>query len=172
MAVQSAIEKFGFHCTVVELGCVETLESISEDEVKMIKAELLKSGLEVMENKRRILTERIKNTVVEMVYYADCQLKVNFSDYLSSKLKYDYTYLANTFSTEEGITIEHFIILHKVHRIKELIGYDELNLTEISFKLNYSSVAHLSAQFKKITGITPSDYKHCGYKTQVPLESV
>lgn len=172
MVVRLALEKFGFHCSVLELGFVETVESITADQLKMIKSELLKAGLEIMDNKKRILIERIKNAIVEMVYYSESKLKTNFSDYLSAKLNLDYTYMANMFSEAEGTTIEHFIILHKIHRIKELIIYNELNLTEISWKLNYSSVAHLSAQFKKITGTTPSYYKHCGYKTQIPLEQV
>ena len=107
-----------------------------------------------------------------MVHYSEYQLKTNFSDYLSSQLNFDYTYLANIFSENQGTTIEHFIILHKIQRIKELMENDELNLTEISWKLHYSSVAHLSTQFKKVTGVTPSYFKHFERKNQIALENV
>jgi AraC-like DNA-binding protein len=167
MVVKMELEKLGLHCTLVELGQVETLENISADQIKKIKSGLSKSGLELMDNKKNILIERIKNTIVEMVHYSDCQIKTNFSAYLSSKLNLDYTYLSNTFSAIEGITIEHFIILYKIKRIKELIVYNELSLTEISWKLNYSSVGHLSAQFKKVTGVTPSYFRHLECKARV-----
>ncbi|HWZ04031.1 MAG TPA: AraC family transcriptional regulator [Mucilaginibacter sp.] len=144
----------------MELGKVETLETLSEDQLIKIKNALLKSGLELINNKKSILVERIKNTILNVVYNSECQVKINFSNYLSEELKHDYTYLANTFSDEEGFTIEQYFILTKIQRIKELISYNELSLTEISWKLNYSSVAHLSTQFKKVTGITPSLFKH------------
>jgi len=172
MIVKQELDKLGLHYTLLELGRVEILENISSEQIGIFKTELLKSGLEVMDNKKCILIERIKNTIVEMVRYTDFQLKINFSDYLSAKLDYDYTYLANIFSEIQGTTIEHFIILHKINRIKELISDDELNLTEISWKLNYSSVAHLSSQFKKVTGITPSSFKHLDRKNLVAIENV
>jgi AraC-like DNA-binding protein len=125
-----------------------------------------------MDDKRAMLIEKIKNVIVEMVHYTDELPKVNFSDYLSEKLNYDYTYLANLFSETEGTTIEHFIIMHKIERVKELIIYDELNLTEIAWKLHYSSVAHLSNQFKKITGLTPSFFKSLKHKKRRTLEKV
>jgi YesN/AraC family two-component response regulator len=160
MVVQLELLKLGLNCTVVELGRVQTVEPISDEQLININIALLQCGLELMGNKKSILIEKIKNVITEMVYYSDYQLKTNFSDYLSKKLNFDYTYLANIFSEEQGSTIEHFIILNKIQRIKELIGYNELNLTEISWKLHYSSVAHLSAQFKKVTGVTPSYFKH------------
>ena len=172
MVIRMELEKLGLHCTLIELGKVETLESISSDQIKKIKIGLLKSGLELMVNKKSILIEKIKSVVVEMVRYSDCELKINFSVYLSSKLNLDYTYLANTFSAAEGTTIEHFIILNKINRIKELIEYDELNLTEISWKMHYSSVAHLSAQFKKVTGVTPTYFKQVECKNPVVLENL
>src|SRR5579862_3648406 len=112
-----------------------------------------------MDDKKAMLIEKIRNVIVEMVHYSDDVPRVNFSDYLSEKLNYDYTYLANLFSEVTGITIEHFIIAHKIERVKELLLYDELNLTQISYKLNYSSVAHVSNQFKKVTGLTPTFFK-------------
>lgn len=172
MIVKSELEKLGLHTKIVELGYAETIESISAEQILVIKKALLKYDLDLLDNKKDILIEKIKNAIVEMVHYSDCSLKTNFSAYLSSKLNLDYTYLANTFSAEQGTTIEHFIILHKILRIKELIGYNELNLTEISWKLHYSSVAHLSAQFKKITGITPTYFRQSVYKTPARLEQV
>ncbi len=160
MIVRIEFEKIGLYCTSVELGAVEILDFISDKQLQMIKVAMQKCGLELIDNKRSILIQKIKNVVIEMVHYSDCDLKINFSNYLSSELNLNYTYLANIFSETEGITIEHYMILHKIKRVKELIGNDELNLTEISWKLNYSSVAHLSNQFKKITGITPSAFKH------------
>lgn len=172
MIVKSELEKLGLHTKIVELGFAETTENISDEQMRLIKRALLNYDLDLLDNKKDILIEKIKNAIVEMVHYSDCSLKTNFSAYLSNKLNLDYTYLANTFSTEQGTTIEHFIILNKILRIKELIGYNELNLTEISWKLHYSSVAHLSAQFKKITGITPTYFKQSVYKTSPPLEQI
>src|SRR6476620_10617282 len=112
-----------------------------------------------MDNKKSMLIEKIKSVVIESIHYSEEQLQINFSKYLSEKLNYDYTYLSNLFSEVQGTTIEHFIIAHKIERVKELLVYDELNLTAIAWKLHYSSVAHLSNQFKKVTGLTPSHFK-------------
>jgi AraC-like DNA-binding protein len=125
-----------------------------------------------MDDKRAMLIEKIKNVIIEMVHYTDELPKINFSDFLAEKLNYDYTYLANLFSETEGTTIEHFILLHKIERVKELIIYDELNLTEIAWKLHYSSVAALSNQFKKITGLTPTFFKSLKHKRRSTLENV
>lgn len=160
MVVKAELEKIGVYCISVEVGKVETLNPLSVEQMKNFKTALLNAGLELMDDKKNILTEKIKTVILDMVNYSDQQLKTNFSDYLSSKLNLDYTYLANTFSELEGITIERFIIMVKIRRVKELICDNELNLTEISWKLHYSSVAHLSTQFKKVTGITPSHYKY------------
>lgn len=159
MIVELELKKLGLHCIAITLGKAEVIGIISEEQTEKIKIALLQSGLELIENKKRILIEKIKNIIVEMIHYSENQLKTNFSDYLSSKLNYDYTYLANIFSEEQGITIEHFIIANKIQRVKDLMYSNEYNLTEISWKLNYSSVAHLSTQFKKVTGITPSHFK-------------
>jgi YesN/AraC family two-component response regulator len=172
MVVQLELLKLGLNCTLVELGRAETVEIISAEQIDKINIALLQCGLELMGNKKSILVEKIKNVIIEMVYYSDYQLKTNFSDYLSKKLNFDYTYLANIFSEEQGSTIEHFIIFNKVQRIKELIGYNELNLTEISWKLHYSSVAHLSTQFKKVTGVTPSHFKHLERESHTLLANV
>ncbi len=158
MIVRLELEKLDVHFKEVVLGKVLIGEMLSATQIEQIKQALSASGLELIENKKCILIERIKNVVIEMVYN-DIQIKTNFSDYLSIKLDLDYTYLANIFSESEDTTIERYIIRHRIQRAKELITYNELNLTEISWKLNYSSVAHLSTQFKKITGITPSHFK-------------
>jgi AraC-like DNA-binding protein len=172
IAVKEVLRNLGLHFILVDLGEVEIMEDISVGQREQLKIALLKSGLELMDDKRSILIEKIKNTIIQMVHYTDSTLKVNFSDFLSEKLNYDYTYLANLFSEVQGTTIEHFIISHKIERIKELIIYDELNITEIAFKMNYSSVAHLSNQFKKVTGLTPSHFKQMKDKKHNPIEEI
>lgn len=172
MVVKEAFKKLGLHYVTINLGEVKVLEPISAKQREQLKSLLFKSRLELMDDKRAILIERIKCVIVEMVHYTDDLPKTNFSDYLSKKLNHDYTYLANIFSETQGITIEHFIITHKIERVKELIIYDELNLTEIADKLHYSGVAHLSSQFKKITGLTPSYFKTLKNKKLTMLEDV
>ena len=172
MAVKEELKKLGLHFILVELGEVDIMEDLSLEQRVELKAGLLNSGLELMDDKRAVLIERIKNAVVEMVHHSDEMIKVNFSDYLSEKLNHDYTYLANLFSEIQGVTIEHFIINHKIERIKELIIYDELNITEIAWKMNYSSVAHLSNQFKKVTGLSPSHFKQMKDKRRNQIEDI
>lgn len=172
MVVKAELEKLGLHYEYVDLGEVVIKEDITDEQRQQLNAALLMSGLELMDNKKAILIERIKNVIVEMVHYEDEIPKIKNSAYITQRLKHDYTYLATLFSETTGMTIEHFIILHKIERIKELLLYDELNLTEISYKLNYSSVAHLSNQFKKITGLTPSFYKTLKNKRRIPLENL
>ena len=172
MAVKIELERLGLHHLTVELGEVEVMEEMTAEQRSELKTALLRSGLELMEDQRAILIERIKNIIIEMVHYSEDFPKINVSFYLSSKLNHDYTYLANLFSEVTGITIEHFIIAHKIERVKELLMYDELNLTEISYKLSYSSVAHLSMQFKKVTGLTPTFFKHLKNKKLRTLDDV
>jgi AraC-like DNA-binding protein len=172
MAVKSELEKLGLKYTSVELGEVVLEREISSEQRNQIKTGLKKSGLELMDDRKSILIEKIKIIIIELIHYSDYSLKVNLSDYLTSKLNYDYTYLANLFSEVQGTTIEHFFIFHKVEQVKELLVYDELNLKEIAFKLHYSSVAHLSNQFKKITGLTPSHFKKLKHKRRRSLEGL
>ncbi len=175
MVVKSELDRLGLHYGIVELGEVDIKEDISDEQRDLLRLALLRSGLELMDDKKAILIEKIKNVIVEMIHYHDevGPLKVNFSDYLSEKLQHDYTYLATLFSEVTGITIEHYIISHKIERVKELLLYDELNLTEIAYKLNYSSVAHLSNQFKKVTGLTPTYFKQLKqYKRRISLENL
>jgi AraC-like DNA-binding protein len=172
MMVKEELKKLGLNYIIVDLGMVEILEDITQEQREQLGKNLLKSGLELLEDKKSILIEKIKNLIIEMIHYSDELPNINYSDYISEKLGYDYTYLANTFSEIKGITIQQFIIIHKIERVKELILYDELNLTEISYKLNYSSPAHLSNQFKKITGLTPSFYKQMKLKRNKNLENM
>ncbi len=170
--VKEELIKLGFHHFDVGLGVVEIHEKISEEQRSLLGKNLLKSGLELLENKKSILIEKIKNLIIEMVHYEDELPQMNNSDYISEKLGYDYTYLANIFSEVKGMTIQQFIIRHKIERVKELLLYDELSLSEISYKLHYSSAAHLSNQFKKVTGLTPSFFKKLKEKRDQNLENL
>lgn len=172
MKVKEELHKLGLHYVILDLGMVEILEDITEKQREQLKENLLKSGLELMDDKRSILIEKIKNVITEMIHHSDELPKENYSNYISRKLDYDYTYLANIFSEVKGITIQQYIINHKVEKIKELLLYDEFTLSEISYKLHYSSVQHLSNQFKKITGLTPSYYKQLKKKRYQNLENV
>lgn len=173
MVVKAELDKLGIQYKTVDLGKVEILqEKITDEERDQLKTVLLKSGLELMDDKKATLIEKIKNVIIEMVHYADELPKTKKSEYISKKLHYDYTYLANLFSEATGTTIENYIIAHKIERVKELLLYDELNLTQISYKLNYSSVAHLSNQFKKITGLTPTYFKKLKDKRRIALENI
>jgi AraC-like DNA-binding protein len=172
MIVKSELEEFGLHFILVDLGEVEIMEDISEEQRKLLNMNLEKSGLGLLEDKKRVLIEKIKNIIVELVYYSEQQPKVNLSDFLSGKLNYDYTYLANLFSESQNITIEHFFLSHKIERVKELLVYNEITLSEIAFRLHYSSVAHLSNQFKRMTGLTPSSYKNIRLKRRQASENL
>lgn len=172
MMVTEEFRKMGLQPISVDLGVVELAEAITTEQRAMLSESLLKSGLELLDDNRSILIERIKNIITEMIYYTDELPTTNYSDYISEKLNYDYTYLSNIFSEVKGITIQQFIILNKIERVKELLLYDELNLTEISYKLHYSSVAHLSNQFKKITGLTPSYFKKMKKSRRNNLENL
>jgi len=172
MMVKEELKKLGIWYVVIDLGVIEILEDITSEQREQLKINLQKSGLELLDDRRSILVESIKNVIVEMIHYSDEAPKVNYSDFISEKLGYDYTYLANVFSEVKGITIQQFIILNKIERVKELLLYDELSLTEISYRLHYSSLAHLSNQFKKITGLTPTFYKGIANKRRGNLEDV
>lgn len=172
MVVREELKKLGLHFILVELGEVEIMENISAEQQMQLKEALNHSGLEIIDDKRAVLIEKIKIVITEMIHYSDELPKVNYSDYISEKLNYDYTYLSNLFSEVRGITIQQYIIIHKIERAKELILYDELNLTQISYKLHYSSVAHLSNQFKKVTGLSPSHFKKLKDRRRSPIEQI
>ncbi|WP_136152406.1 helix-turn-helix domain-containing protein [Flavobacterium sangjuense] len=172
MLVKEELKNLGLHHTSVELGVVEIMEDLSNEQRAKLKAALLESGLELMDDKKAMLIEKIKIVITEMIHYNDELPKVNYSEYISKMMDYDYTYLANIFSEVKGVTIEHYIIAHKIEKVKELLLYDELNLTEISYRMNYSSVSHLSTQFKKVTGLTPTFFKNLKDKKRINLDDV
>jgi AraC-like DNA-binding protein len=159
----------GLHYTTVELGEVEITDKITDNQLKNLGDALELTGLELMNDNKKILVEKIKTIIIELIHYNDEQIKLNLSDYLSEKLNHNYTYLSNLFSEVKGTTIEQFYLAHKIERVKELLVYDELNLTEIAWKLHYSSVSHLSNQFKKMTGLTPSHFKNLKNKRRAAL---
>lgn len=169
MVVANELDKLNLKYKHIELGSVDLFEGLTPLEHETLRINLAKSELELLDDKRAILIEQIKNVIIDMIHYSDEIPKVNYSDYISEKLEYDYTYLSNIFSEVKGITIQQYIILNKIEKIKELLLYDQLNLTEISYKLHYSSVAHLSNQFKKTTGISPSFFKKMKLKRKINL---
>jgi AraC-like DNA-binding protein len=172
LIVMTELRRLGIRGVVVDLGVAEIVGDITDDQRSRLSKNLLTSGLELLEDPKSILVERIKNVITELIHYSKELPLQNYSDYISEKLQYDYTYLSNVFSAVNGMTIQQFIILNKVERVKELLLYDELNLTEISYQMHYSSVAHLSSQFKKVTGLTPSYFKKVTHTRQQNLENL
>ena len=172
MVVKAELEKLGLHYVEIKLGEANVIEAIEPEQLTQLDIALKKSGLELMDNKKSILVEKIKKAIIELVHYSEEQIKVNLSDYLSEQLNYDYTYLANLFSEVKGTTIEKYYLAHKIEKVKELIVYDDLNLTEIAYRMHYSSVAHLSNQFKKITGLTPTHFKMLKNKRRTSIDDV
>lgn len=172
MVVKDELTRLGLHYTIVELGEAEIMETLSDSQRDQVRSALLKSGLELMDDKKSVLIQKIKNVIIDLVHYSEEPLAINLSEFLSQKLTRDYTYLANLFSEVQGITIEKFFITHKIERVKELLVYNELNLTEIAYKMHYSSVAHLSTQFKKMTGLTPSHFRKLKDKRRSMLEDL
>lgn len=160
LLVEEELKRVGIYGAKVDLGVVELIFPVSKVQHDELQKRLNDSGLELLDDKKSILVEQIKNLIVEMVHYSEDIPIVNNSDFIAEKMGYNYTYLSNLFSEVKGITIQHFYILHKIERAKEFLIYNDLSLTEIAFRLNYSSVAHLSNQFKKITGLTPTFFRH------------
>jgi AraC-like DNA-binding protein len=172
LIVKEELRNLGLFCAIVGLGAVEILEEVSETQLESLRKKLFSWGLELQNDKKSFLAEKIKGVIDDMISVSDEPLKINYSDYISGKRDYDYTYLSNLFSEVNGITIQHYIIVLKIEKAKELLRYNDLNLTEISHKLHYSSVAHLSNQFKKITGLSPSLYKHSRRKHAAQLHNL
>ena len=169
MVVKSELEKIGIHYSAVELGEVELVDSITKDQLETLSAALKLTGLELMEDNKKILVEKIQTAIISLIHFTDDQIKTNLSDYLSEKLNHNYTYLSNLFTEVKGNTIEQFYLANKIEKVKELLVYDELSLTEIAWKLHYSSVSHLSNQFKKMTGLTPSHFKNLKNRKRTAL---
>ncbi|MBP6302800.1 MAG: helix-turn-helix transcriptional regulator [Bacteroidia bacterium] len=172
LAVKEELKKLGLHYVIVDLGEVEIMENLGPEKLQQLKSGLNSTGLDLMDDKKSILIEKVKNIITEMIHHSEIVPKTNYSDYISEKMNYDYTYLSNIFSEVKGITIQQFIINHKIEKVKELLLYGELSLTEISYRLHYSSVAHLSNQFKKMTGLSPSQFKQLKNNRRIPIEEI
>lgn len=172
VTVATELKKMGLLYSSLELGEVELIHDITAEQRLQLSKVFHRYGLELMEDRNAILVEKIVTIIVKMVHETDRIPEHNFSVFLTKELNQDYHSLSTLFSKTKGVTIEHFIILHKIERAKELIMYDELSLTEISYKLHYSSVAHLSNQFKKVTGLTPSFFKNIKNKTRKTIENI
>lgn len=172
MVVKSELEKLGINPSKIDLGEVTLDKPIGQTLIQQVKSILSTLGFELIDDKRSRLIEQIKTLIIELVHYNNNELKINLSDYLSQKLHHEYNYISNLFSEVEGTTIEKYFIAQKIERVKELLVYDELTLSEIAFRLNYSSTAHLSSQFKKVTGLTPSHFKEIKASKRKPLDKV
>jgi AraC-like DNA-binding protein len=171
MLVQQELEQLSIGIKSVGLGFAETLEELHSDQINKLQQRLRSWGLDIIQSKRERLIEKIRNLLTEQIY-SDTQPSVNYSVYIAEHLDYDYTYLSNLFSKQTGQTIQQFIIHHKIERAKQLLLETDKTLTEISFILHYSSVAHLSNQFKKVTGMTPSDFRKTQVMRTAPAESM
>ena len=172
MAVKSELEHLGIYHSNVQLGKIILNENVDPQKIIALKIILKKYGFDIIDSKKNILIEKIKKIIIEKLYSADYEMILNFSDYLSKELNYNYTYLANIFSETEGNTIEHFIIEHKIERVKAMLEQGEFTLTEIAYKMNYSSVSHLSFQFKKIIGLTPTNFKTLNIRKRRMVENI
>jgi AraC-like DNA-binding protein len=171
-SVKNSLQELNAPYEYVTLGEAKILTEFSESEMRQLKESLSISGFEILNNKKSILSEKIKTVIVEMIHDKEGLPDINTSYYIAEKLNYDYTYLSNIFSEVNETTIERFIILHKIEHVKELLQDDELSIKDISYKMNYSSIAHLSTQFKKITGMSPSAYKKLNHKVRINLEDL
>ena len=172
MVVQNELNKLGIHAKNVRLGEAELEKNLSAEEKSELERSLTQLGFELIDDKKSRIIEKIKNVIIKLVHHQDNDTKTNLSDLLSTELHHDYHYLSNLFSEVEGTTIEKYFIAQKIEKVKELLVYDELSLSEIAFRLNYSSVAHLSNQFNKITGLTPSHFKQIREDKRKPLDKV
>lgn len=170
MVVKTELENLGIYNATIGIGDIKLNETITDRKFNLLKNHLLKAGFEILNDRKSILVEKIKNVIIEMVHFTNEPPGVKYSIYISQKLNYDYTYLSNIFSEVKGVTIEHFIIFNRVERVKELLIYNELTLSEISRKLQYCNVSHLSGQFKKTTGLSPREFKLLKHHVRVGLE--
>ncbi len=172
MAVKDELEKLGYLPLTITLGEVQLANEMNNEEIQLFSQRMKTLGFEIIDDKKSRLITQIKSSIIEIVHHQDGDLKSNLSDYLSQKLHHDYTYLSNLFSEAEGTTIEKYFIAQKIEKVKELLVYDELSLSEIANKMNYSSVAYLSNQFKKVTGLTPTYFKNIKDKKRKPLDNL
>ncbi len=172
MVVQAELERLGFKPLVMELGEVTLDRDLSDAEKGKIDDHLQQFGFALIDDRKSKTIERIKTLIVDLVQHHNSELKTNLSDYLSEQLRQDYSHLTTLFSEVEGTTIEKYYIAQRIEKVKELLVYDEMTLSEIAYTLNYSSVAHLSNQFKKVTGLTPSHFKHIRDEKRKPLDEV
>ncbi len=172
LAVQQIMKELDIPFTAIRLGEVDLLASISDEKSAVLSDHLIAIGFELIDDKKSRLIEKIKTTVIDFVRYSTEQHKTNLSDYLADKLNYEYNYLSTFFSEIEGTTIEKYYIAHKIERVKELLVYDELSLSEIAYQMGYSNVAYLSNQFKKVMGLTPSHFKNIKTEKRKPLDKL
>ena len=172
MVVQNELDKLGLDVKNIKLGEVTLDKEPTTDEKNKLDKALILLGFELIDDKKSRVIEKIKNVIIDLVHHQDNNTKTNLSDVLSSQLHHDYNYLSNLFSEVEGTTIEKYFIAQKIEKVKELLVYDELSLSEIAFRLNYSSVAYLSNQFKKVTGLTPSYFKRIREDKRKPVDKV
>jgi AraC-like DNA-binding protein len=172
MVVKNELEKLCFQTLNISLGEVELKNDLTEIEKTNLDDHLKTFGFELIDDKKSRLIGQIKSSIIEIIHQNNSELKSNLSDYLSSKLHHDYTYLSNLFSEVEGTTIEKYFIAQKIEKVKELLVYDELSLSEIAYQMNYSSVGYLSNQFKKVTGLTPTHFKNIKEIKRKPLDEV
>ena len=170
--VQEILRSMDLHFILPEIGEAEIMEEVTGELRQTLQLKLQEAGLELMEGKNAILIEKIKSAITQMVHFSEENPKMNYSDYLSDKLGYAYSYMSNVFSKVKGMTIQQFIIINRIEKVKELLRYDELNLTEISYKMQFSGVAHLSTQFKKVTGLTPTEFKNMKHISRRSLEEI
>lgn len=172
LVVKNELEHLGFEPLNVILGEVEIDKDLTETQINALDNHLKTFGFELIDDKKSRLIGQIKTSIIEIIHQHDSALDSNLSDYLSHKLLHDYSYLSNLFSEIEGTTIEKYFIAQKIEKVKELLVYDELSLSEIAFQMNYSSVGYLSNQFKKVTGLTPSYFKNIKENRRKPLDEV
>ena len=172
MVVKSELEKFGLHPTSVELGQVDIIETLNIEKTTQLNDILVKLGFELIDDKKSRVIEKVKNIIIDLIYSKSNLLKINLSETITTTIGQDYSYISSLFSQQENSTIEHYYILQKIERVKELIVYDELSLSEIAFQLYYSSTSHLSKQFKKVTGLTPTDFKNLKEHKRTSIENL
>ena len=172
MVVKSELEKFGLHPTSVELGQVDIIETLNIEKTTQLNDILVKLGFELIDDKKSRVIEKVKNIIIDLIYSKSNLLKINLSETITTTIGQDYSYISSLFSQQENSTIEHYYILQKIERVKELIVYDELSLSEIAFQLYYSSTSHLSKQFKKVTGLTPTHFKNLKEHKRTSIENL